>query len=133
MTQSCATCRFFSPTVRTDFGHCRRRAPRVGRETGWHEMFPNVTGKDWCGEHEAGPSSPADAAADEEEKLPFDLEAVNSFHLRAGFTPPYETTLTVFLSFGSPAHRLQTQTYGGANAVRYGRALVAALTGTRLA
>lgn len=53
MTQTCVSCRFFSPTDRTDFGHCRRRAPRVGRETGWHEMFPNVMSRDWCGEHES--------------------------------------------------------------------------------
>lgn len=119
MTQSCATCRFFSPTDRNDFGHCRRRAPRVGRETGWHEMFPNVTGKDWCGEHE--PKGPDQAS------LPFAAEEV--------------VEATFFHEFGlSGSSRLDVTlrdarivTFDGPEAVRLARIVCFEMTGKRLA
>lgn len=62
---TCASCRFYNayPDMVEPNGQCRRRAPAVidaswdspahGRQIETRAEFPQVMGKDWCGEYEA--------------------------------------------------------------------------------
>lgn len=49
---NCGTCRFWQPGKRGSC-HCNPPTPYV-TEYGWEAVFPPISARGWCGQHEFG-------------------------------------------------------------------------------